>query len=209
MHAPLPVSFAHLAIALAFLFATSVAQTAEREAQAVVRETTDRFLAEIQRQHAALRGKPERLYALVDEIVVPAINVEVVTRLALGKHWRRFDPGQQRRFQEAFRRLLLRTYGAPLLDALEDPSKLEIRYLPNAPNPTSDDTVVRTTVRYADRPPVQVDYRMRQFDGQWKAYDVIVAGISSVMTYRSTFGELIQTRGVEELIKDLEVRGTK
>jgi phospholipid transport system substrate-binding protein len=83
---------------------------------------------------------------------------------------------------------------------------LQIGYQPNPPGADPKDAVVRTEIRFADRPAVRVDYRMRVNQGQWKAYDVIIAGVSSVITNRSTVSERIQTQGIEQLISDLEAR---
>jgi phospholipid transport system substrate-binding protein len=200
------LAHALVACVIALQFAAGAAIGAPEGPQAVVRHVTDRFLGAIQLRHAELKSDPERLYRLVDEIVMPAIDIDYVTRLILAKHWRRIDDGQRQRFQEAYRRLLLRTYGTPLLDALEDPSQLQISYQPNPPGSDPKDAVVRTEIRFADRPAVRVDYRMRVNQGQWKAYDVIIAGVSSVITNRSTVSERIQTQGIEQLISDLEAR---
>jgi phospholipid transport system substrate-binding protein len=196
-----------VACVIAMHFAAGPAVATPEGPQAVVRDVTDRFVGAIQQRHEELKSDPERLYRLVDEIVMPAIDIDYVTRLILAKHLRRIDDRQRQRFLEAYRRLLLRAYGTPLLDALEDPSQLQISYQPNPPGANPKDAVVRTEIRFADRPPVRVDYRMHVSQGQWKAYDVIIAGVSNIVTNRSTVGERIQTQGIEQLISDLEARG--
>jgi phospholipid transport system substrate-binding protein len=174
--------------------------------QSVIKLTTDRFLASVRSRHAELKADPADLYKLVSDIVMPAIDIDLVTDLVLGKHRNRIDETQRRRFQDAFTHLVVRTYGSAMLDVVEDPNRLHIGYLSTPSNPSPNDAVVRTEIQYADKPPIPVDYRMRLNHGQWKTYDVIIAGVSIVITNRSTVSDRMRTQGIDQLIGDLEAR---
>lgn len=165
----------------------------------LIEETTSRLLAAVRTEREIIHREPQRLYALVEDIVIPTVDRERISRWVLGKHWRSATPEQRSRFIEEFQTMLIRTYGAPLLDYTD----VEIAYLPFKQNLDDTDVVVRTQIQYGEREPLPVYYSLHFRDGVWKIYDVTIGGVSAVTTLRATFSDQIGRMGLEEFIRQL------
>ena len=180
-----------------------VARADAMEALELVRSTSERVLERLRDQSESIKGHPERIYGLVNEMVLPHFDFERMARWVLGKNWRRADAAQQRRFVEEFRTLLVRTYAT----ALNEYADTHIRYLPLHAPADADDVSVKTEAEVAGGLPVPVDYSLYRTDqGDWKVYDVAIDGLSLVTNYRSTFAGEIRSSGIEGLIEKLEAR---
>jgi phospholipid transport system substrate-binding protein len=192
-----------LLFGLALNTAVAVADTSAPEA--LVRETSDRMLTVLKEQHAVIKAEPQRLYELVDDIVLPHFDFERMSRWVLGKHWKRATPEQQQRFVSEFRTLLVRTYGTALLDYTD----LKINYLPLRMAEGSEDVTVRTEVMQPGRQPIPINYSMFHRADGWKVYDVAIDGISLVSNYRTDFSNQISTAGIDALIQRLVERNAQ
>lgn len=190
------VAFRLLAV---ILFALSLPALAQESALATVQATTTQMLAAVRTERESIRRDPQRLHRLVEQFLLPVVDRERIARWVLGKHWRTATPVQRERFIEEFQTLLVRTYAAPLLDYLD----VEIEYLPGPMDPAADNLVIRTEIRAPGRKPVPVHYNLHRRSGAWQVYDVTIAGVSAVVTLRSTFSDEIQKLGLEEFIRRL------
>ena len=170
----------------------------------LVRNTADQMLAEMKNRKRELQANPEKIYRLVDQIVLPRFDFERMSRLALGRHWRKASEQQRKAFVAAFRQLLVRTYATALLNYSDE----QIVYKPLRQEPTGKEAVVNTLVSEPGGSPVPIDYRLHQgSDGHWRVYDVIVDGVSLVSNYRSSFASEIRRRGMDGLIRKLQAMG--
>ena len=167
---------------LALLLGSGSALAAVRPPQEVVQETSARMIDALRQNRAALRQDSSRIYELVDQIVLPNFDFELMSRWVLGRAWQQATPEQRRRFTEEFRTLLVRTYAKALLEY----SNEEVR-VPPQPAASGNETTVRTEVQPQTGRPIQINYSMRLGDAGWKVYDVTVDGVSLVTNYRSTF----------------------
>lgn len=165
----------------------------------LVEETTARLLAAVRTEREIIYHNPQRLYALIEDIVIPLVDRKRISRWVLGRHWRSATPEQRSRFIKEFQTMLIRTYAAPLLDY----SNAEITYLPFKQGLDDTDVVVRTQIRYEEREPLPVYYSLHSRDGTWKVYDVTIGGVSAVTTLRATFSDQIRRVGLEEFIRQL------
>jgi phospholipid transport system substrate-binding protein len=188
-------------IGLAFFCATALpAAAAEVTApDALAKSVTEEVLAVLRADKDIQAGNTKKVIDLVENKVLPHFNFTRMTRLAVGANWRQASPEQQRRLVNEFRTLLVQTYAATLT-AYRD-QKVEIRPLRVQPGDT--DVVVKTSIIQPAGKPVTVDYRMEKADSGWKVYDVVVADLSLVQNYRSTFNAEVQKGGVDGLIKAL------
>jgi phospholipid transport system substrate-binding protein len=168
----------------------------------LVRDTAERVLDEIADRKAELEAEPQKIYGLVQEIVVPNFDFERISQWVLGKYWRRASEAQREAFVREFRTLLVRTYARVLLSY----SGEAIEYLPTPLPPGATDARVRTLVRERGSPPVPIDYSLYLKNGRWLVYDVVVDSVSLVSNYRSSFGRQIQRKGMDQLIALLELR---
>ena len=118
----------------------------------------------------------------------------------MGKNWRQASPDQQKRLIDEFRTLLVRTYSGALANYRDN----TMDYKPLRMNPGDTEVTVRTEVRRAGQAPVQIDYSMEKTPDGWKAYDVVVAGVSLVTNYRDEFSDTVKSSGIDGLIAALD-----
>lgn len=144
-------------------------------------------------------GDLQRVSAFVDASIMPHVNFERMTALAVGRAWRQASPEQQKRLKEEFRVMLLRTYSG----ALSQVSDQTIRIKPFRGDATAAEVIVRSEIVGKRGDPIQLDYRLERDGNAWKIYDVNVLGIWIVQTYRDQFAQEISAGGVDGLIRSL------
>ncbi|MEI6802965.1 MAG: ABC transporter substrate-binding protein [Burkholderiales bacterium] len=145
-----------------------------------------------------------KVIALVDTRIMPNVNFQRMTASAVGPAWRQATPEQQKRLQEEFKILLVRTYAG----ALTQVSDQAISIKPMRAAPEDKEVLVRTEVK-GGGDPVQLDYRLEKTPGQgagWKIYNLNVLGVWLVETYRSQFAQEINAKGIDGLVNSLAER---
>lgn len=180
--------------------ASATAGTAALAPDVLARNVTDEVLALIRADKDIQSGNLNKARELIETRIAPHFNFISMTRLALGKNWGAANAEQRKVLIAEFRALLVQTYTASLM--LYKDQKIEYRPLKLAPSDT--DVMVRSLVRQSGGgEPVQVDYGMEKTDDGWKVYNVKIANVSMVESYRGTFNTEIQKNGVDGLIKTL------
>jgi phospholipid transport system substrate-binding protein len=135
---------------------------------------------------------------------MPNVNFQRMTASAVGQAWRQATPEQQKRLQDEFKVLLVRTYSGAL-SQVEDET---ITIKPMRSSPADTEVVVRSEIR-GRGDPIQLDYRLEKTPGQgagWKIYNLNVLGVWLMETYRSQFATEINAKGVDGLIQALAER---
>ena len=188
--------FAWLLGALALLPLAAVAQEAPN---AMVERLSNEVLARIKADKDIQAGNPQKLNALVDEVVMPHVNFQRMTALAVGRNWRSATPEQQKALMAEFRTLLLRTYSG----ALAQVGDQKVRMKPFRGDAADKDVIVRSEVVQPRGEPVQLDYRLEKAADGWKIYDLNVLGVWLVENYRNQFGQAIAQKGIDGLLRDL------
>jgi phospholipid transport system substrate-binding protein len=186
-------------LAAFFVAAPALAQEAP---DAVVKRVATDVITAIKSDSAIQAGNEARIREVLEVKLLPHFDFTRMTALAMGKNWRTASPEQQKRVTEEFRALLVRTYSG----ALNTYRNETIDYKPLRMNPADTDVTVRTVVMRSTGSPIQIDYSMTKAADSWKAYDVIVAGVSLVTNYRDEFNDQVQKGGVDGLIKTLADR---
>jgi phospholipid transport system substrate-binding protein len=160
------------------------------------------LLAGIDARRAEFRKDPTGLYALVESTLLPHFDTPYAAQLVLGQHWRNATPEQRKRFVEAFYKSLLYTYGDAMVDFTGD----RLKVIPTKVAPTDERATVRTEIKRSNGTKVGVNYSLRKVNGEWKAWDVIIDGISYVKSYREDYGAQVQQKGLDAVITSLESR---
>jgi phospholipid transport system substrate-binding protein len=186
------------------LLTGSMSVAADSGATALVKRTSERMISALESQRSAIERNPSKINALVDRIVVPQFDFNKITKAAVGKHWNKATPAQQRALTQGFQEVLVRTYAKALLNY----SGQEIRYLPEKPGAKST-VVVPTEVREAGAQPIPIDYRLYRKGGSWKVFDVKIDNVSLVSNYRSSFNSQIRRDGIDGLIKRIDEMNAK
>jgi phospholipid transport system substrate-binding protein len=195
---------AWLIAATAFVSAVPAALAAEEAPDAMIKRLSDDVLGAIKADKAIQAGDTNRILALVDSKIMPNVDFRRMTAAAVGPAWRQATPEQQKKLQDEFKILLVRTYSGAL--AQVDDQTISIK--PQRSAATDTDVVVRTEIR-GRGDPIQLDYRLEKTPGQgagWKIYNLNVLGVWLVETYRSQFAQEISAKGVDGLIASLTER---
>jgi phospholipid transport system substrate-binding protein len=170
--------------------------------QELVENSAKRMLQELDANRAMYANNPAKLDALVANVLLPNFDTEYSARLVLGQNWRTATPDQRKRFVDAFYHSLLRNYGAALVDFTAD----RFVILPYKGDPGDTMATVRTEVKKSSGEKVPVNFSLRKTDGVWKAWDVVIEGISYVKSFRTDFGAEIQQKGLDEVINRMEAQ---
>ena len=193
------LSFHIVGVAFAFIAGSAIAQEAP---DAMVKRVSQEVLTIIKSDPKVQAGDQARIREVVETKLLPNFDFERLTALAMGRNWRQATPEQQKQLVEQFRTLLVRTYSG----ALNQYRDQTFDFKPLRADPNSGDVIVKTEVIRSGQAPVQIDYGMERKDGTWKAYDVIVGGVSLVTNYRDEFASQIQSGGIDGLIKALTTK---
>ena len=188
-----------LLLACGFVSTTVVAAVPPQD---LIKQTSQQMIKALQQEKTDLKKNPERVTQLVNEIVLPHFDFERMSRLALGRYWRRADEKQRAEFVEQFRALLVRTYRSALTEYRDQ----TIKYLPFNDDLSGGDVTVKTEVEQPGGSSIPIDYRLHTGSGEWKVYDVIIDGVSLVINYRTSFSSEIRQSGISGLIDKLRKR---
>lgn len=191
-----------LAAGAASAQAPAAAPSAAAAPEVLVRDLSNEVLATIKADKALASGDVNRVQKLVDEKILPYVEFEKMTRLAVGRGWRQATPEQRAALTREFRALLVRTYSGALSQVTDH--KVELR--PFRAQPADTDVLVRTSVVASRGDPIQLDYRLEKTDAGWKIYDVNILGVWLVENYKTQFASQINAGGVDGLIKTLADR---
>ena len=190
-------------LCLLFAGTLSVAAASDVKApDALVKDVTNEVLEIVRADKAIQAGDTKRVIELVDAKVLPHFDFRRMTMLAVGRDWRQASPEQQTKLTDAFRTLLVRTYS----NALTQYRDQRIEFRPSRFAPADTRVQIRTEVVQAGAQPIGIDYMLEKGEQGWKVFDVIVAGVSLVTNYRSSFGQEIARGGIDGLIRSLEER---
>ncbi len=184
---------------LAFLWFFLQQARAEQSPEIMLEQAAEQMLAELREHDSELRSNPEQLYALVEEVLVPHVDLDVVSRWVLGKYWRTASPDQRALFAKEFKGMLIRFYSSALLEYAD------FRFRFHTPRMKKDArrVLVRSEVMRSGGAPHSVNYSLIRRKGEWKVYDVTIDGVSVVTTYRSSFAEEIRRGGLDSLLRKM------
>ncbi len=170
----------------------------------LVADSAKRMLAELDAHRDMYAKDPAKLDSLVANVLLPNFDSEYAARLVLGQTWRTATPDQRKRFVDAFYHSLLRNYGNALLNFTAD----RFVILPYRGDASDTSATVRTEVKKSSGEKVPVNFSLRKTDAGWKAWDVVIEGISYVKSFRTDFAAEIEQKGLDEVIVRLEKEGT-
>jgi phospholipid transport system substrate-binding protein len=170
----------------------------------VVQNMVDQLGKTMDTRRAELEKDRDALLKTIDAIVLPHFDIDYASILVLGRNARSATPAQRVRFAKAMYNSITHRYAEGLLKYTEG----RVKVLPFDGQLNDKRTLVRTQVVLDDGKVVPVDYAFRKTrDGQWKAYDVIIEGISYVTNYRNQVDAEIAKSSLDALTARLESQG--
>jgi len=201
-------SLGHWAVGVVFAVASATSMqvfAADEAPDVLVKRISTDVLDTIKADKSLQQGNVNKIMGLVDTKIMPNVNFQRMTAAAVGPGWRQATPEQQKRLQDEFKTLLVRTYSGALAQVTNDQ---EISLKPFRAAADDKEVVVRTEVKgHGD--PIQLDYRLEKTPGDgagWKIFNLNVLGVWLVETYRSQFASEINAKGIDGLITTLTTR---
>ena len=194
------LQFASLFFAANLLIAPT-ARAADESPDGLIKRVSTEVLENIKNDKSVQAGDLSKVIALVESQIMPNVNFTRMTASAVGRSWRQATPEQQKKLQDQFKILLIRTYSGALAQVKDQ--TINVKPLRAAAGDT--EVVVRTEV-LGQGDPVQLDYRMEKVGTGWKIYDLNVLGVWLVETYRTQFAQQINAKGIDGLIASLSER---
>ena len=193
------------AIGIVFLGASvaSAQDANSSDPSQILNNAAQTMLKELDANRAEYRKDPSKIDALVEKDLLPHFDTEYAARLVLGAHWRDATPDQRQRFITAFYHSMIANYGKSLIDFTGD----RLKVFPTKMGADPDRTTVRTEVKRDNGSTVPVNYSMHRGPDGWKAWDVVIDGISYVKSFREDFGSEIDQKGLDEVISRMEKGG--
>ena len=175
---------------------------AQEAPDALVKRVAEDVLSTIRSDKDLQAGNQAKVKQLIETKLAPHFDFARMTALAVGRNWRNANPEQQQQLTDQFRTLLVRTYSGALTGYRDN----TMDYKPLRMNAGDTEVIVRTEVRRPGQAPVQIDYNMTKTPEGWKAYDVVVAGVSLVTNYRDEFNDIVRNSGIDGLVKALDTK---
>ncbi len=207
-----PARAAALALAAALSFGVASPRAADAPAAAaevapdtMILKLSTEVLDAIRNDKAIQAGDFDRVQKLVNERILPRLDFDKMTRLAVGRAWRGATPEQRAALTDQFRILLMRTYSG----ALSKVSDQKVRLRPSRESENPADVIVRTQVVPSQGDPIGLDYRLEKTEAGWKIYDLNILGVWLVENYRNEFSQSLNQGGVDNLIQVLTQKNQK
>ena len=195
------MKFRILLVLLASLFSANLAAV-DKNADPVtlVESITGQIFADVTENLETYSADPKLLDDLVRRDLMPLLDVDYSARLILGRAGRGLDKAKIDEFANCMSNLLISRYAKGLLNFS---SKIKLQVLPQRGELDEKLTKVRTRVTLPEGGEAPVDYAFRKTADGWKAFDVIVEGISYVTTYRNQIMPEVQANGIDSVIERL------
>ena len=174
--------------------------------QTLIKTSSDRMQKALKENKATIEKNPSFVYGLVDKILLPNFDFSKMSKLALGKNWRKANTAQRKRFIGEFRLLLVRTYSTAMLEFTDG----DIAFLPFRDDLAKKKVKVKMEIARPSGASIPMSLSMYlNKQKKWMVYDVKIDGISLVTNYRSTFATEIRNDGMDKLIENLSTRNQK
>lgn len=180
---------------LALLCQVAIAASSPLE---MLQPTSDQMLSALKANKATLKSNPETVYRIVNQILVPHVDLDMMSRLVLGRNvWMQATPEQRQRFKKEFTRLVINTYSAALASYTNE----TVKFMPIRGGYEGRSRVqVQSQIIRQDGPPVGVNYRVQNMGGEWLVYDFTVEGVSMIESFRSQFAEDLSSGSMDSLL---------
>jgi len=190
--------FLTLSLTVGSLLFTAAAQ-AQEAPDALIKRISQDVLDTAKSDKNIQGGNQQRILALVEEKIIPYVDFERMTSMAMGPKWRDATDDQKKQLITQFRSLLVFTYSGALSQVRDQ----QIDFKPLRADPADSDVIVRSQVIQPRGEPIQLNYRVEKAGTSWKIYDVNVLGAWLVDSYKGTFTSEINRSGIDGLIKVL------
>ena len=207
--------FTSLIVIIFSFFLLSSSQANTKAPDDLLKDATHDMFEALNKHRQEIRSNKNKLKSLVEEIILPHLDLISASKWVMGKYWRRADKKQKLQFIRAFRTLLLRFYSSALAEYLNDKDSNEMldekifTYHPIRGDLASEDVTVHAVVKPEKGEPIPIHYSMHLTRKGWKIYDVSIEGVSMITTYKNNFATELKQKGIDGLIASIEEKNEK
>ncbi len=163
-----------------------------------VKQSVDKVLTILRDESLNREQSWERISAVIGE----RFDYRSMSQSVLATNWKSATPEEREKFIEFFSQYLEETYRTKI----EAYSNQEVFYLKETIN--GKRAVVETVIK-TEATEIPVNYKLKNNDGEWVTYDVVIEGVSLVNNYRSTFAAIVKNDGMDGLLNDIQYRINK
>ncbi|MGE3318109.1 MAG: phospholipid-binding protein MlaC [Candidatus Berkiella sp.] len=197
----------HFLFVVLVVFGFSQLAVAEEQPDVMLQRVTQEMITALRQHDKALQQKPEKIYDIIETILVPHIDWMAMSRWVVGRSaWQNASEDQRKRFVVQFKELLIRTYAS----TLRAYNNQTIKYLPIRGGTQNKQRVqVASLIKEPGREPIRVTYRLVNQGSQWQVYDISIEGVSLLKGFQSQFETEIQQNGLDQLIINLREHNEK
>ena len=173
------------------------------EAMKMMESMANELIASLEKNKEILQNDLSKIVDIVDTIIMPHTDFELIGKRVLGPHWRNASAEQRKAFLKEFKLLLIVTYAA----AFRSYDDQQVEFTGERPDPNNPSRVeVRTLIRSSGAPPIPVNYRLHKVDNSWLVYDFNVDGVGLTSSFRSQFNNAINQKGLDQVTKDMKAK---
>lgn len=177
---------------------------------ATVEQTADELYSMLEENRDSYEEYPAALEAMTREFLLPKLDRLYAGRLMLGRHARGQSDARVEEFAQALGNVLIERYSRQLTEFTR---RDQMRVRPSTGKVDPDATRVQTRVELRSGRSADVDYVMHRTESGWQVFDVVVEGVSYVVTFRSQLNEEIQRYGFDSVLDrirggDIQLAGT-
>jgi phospholipid transport system substrate-binding protein len=168
----------------------------------MLQTTSDQMLAAVKQSS---NRDSATLYGIIQRILLPHIDLDVMSRLVVGKYWKTATPAQKTEFKQQFTRFVSNTYSTALAAYKDE----KIKFYPVRGGVKGNRVQVNSDIFQNNGQTINVAYQLTNLSGDWKVYDFSVDGISMVQNYRSQFADVLAQSGFDGLLKRLQAHNAR
>jgi len=182
---------------LCSLFLSTNVSADSRTPEQIIEQTSSEVLTIVNQQADRIRNEAGYVNTVIDELILPIVDLQAMGKLILGKHWKTATSEQQQRFIHEFKSMLVRTYAKSIADY----GHAKVTVMEGVKQKSAKFHMVQTELDLGSGAPMKVTYVFRQKDAAWLVFDLAVDGLSLVKNFRSSFVQEINETSLDALIE--------
>ena len=190
-------------VVFSFFLAVPPSRALAGEPTVQVKQTVDAVLDILRNKELKKADKTEQRRAQIRKVVSGRFDFAEMAKRSLAQHWKKRTPEEQKEFVPLYTDLLENTY----IRKIERYENEKVVYLDEKIE--GDYATVKTNIVTTKNAEIPIEYRLLKEGDQWKAYDVVVEGVSLVNNYRNQFNNIIRSGSYEELLRRLKNKALK
>lgn len=192
-------SIRNLFVLSLLLLSVSVFAAADPAPVVMLKNTTNKMLAALDKHIGQLKGNSKLVDSLVNKILVPHFDLTSMSQAVVGQYWNKASSATQEQFKKEFTHYVARTYSS----AIQSYDGETMKFYPIR-GAVGDKVQISSELLLKNGPSIQLKYSVEKKGNEWLIYDFSVAGISIVKNYNSQFTGTLRQKGLDGLVSELK-----